>query len=220
MSSVRTSPRGLLWPTSLGVSPGTAPLDLRDGRADRGDMPNAHADDVDRIAGGLPGAELGTSWGDRPTWKVGGTGFLIYRAPHHTAIDPTTGEPFEDLLVVVMPDHESKAALVQADGPFFDIEHFRRHTGVLVQLSRLPEISREELTEIITEAWAHRAPRAVVREHFGQEPDPLDGLIAPAWRALTQAGLTTRAQIDATSDADLLALPGVGPKALRTLRGS
>lgn len=179
----------------------------------------ATARDVDRIAGSLPGAQLGVSWGDRPTWKVAGKGFLLYRAPHRTAIDPATGEPFADLLVVVMPDPAAKAALVQGDGPFFDIEHFRHHNGVLVQLSRLGEISRAELTEIITEAWAHRAPRAVVREHLGEEPDPLEALGAPARRALRSAGLVTRAALDATSDADLLALHGVGPKALRSLRG-
>lgn len=182
-------------------------------------MPRASAQDVGRIAGSLPGAQLGVSWGDRPTWKVSGKGFLLYRAPHHTAVDPATGEPFEDLLVVFMPDQESKAALVQSEGPFFDIEHFRGHTGVLVQLSRLGEISRSELTEIITEAWAHRAPRAAVREHLGEKPDPLEGLPGPARRALQGAGLTTRADLDAASDEDLLALHGVGPKALRILRG-
>lgn len=179
----------------------------------------ASADDVDRIAGSLPGAELGISWGDRPTWKVSGRGFLLYRAPHHTAIDPATGEPFEDLIVIVMPDPEAKAALVQGDGPFFDIPHFRGHTGVLVQLSRLGEVSREELTEIITEAWAHRAPKSLVRTHLCEDPDPLEGLPAPARRALEAAGLTTRERIDAASDAELLALHGFGPKALRLVRG-
>lgn len=182
-------------------------------------MRAACAEDVDRIAASLPGTELGTSWGDRPTWKVGGTGFLLYRAPHSTAIDEATGEPFTDLIVVHMPDMDAKHALVQTDGPFFDIDHFRRHTGVLVQLSRLGEIDVDELTEIITEAWAHRAPPSVVRAHLGEEPDPLEELSAPARRALTAAGVTTRAQIDAASDADLLALHGIGPSAIRRLRG-
>ncbi|GMA40258.1 MmcQ/YjbR family DNA-binding protein [Mobilicoccus caccae] len=182
-------------------------------------MRAARADDVDRIAASLPGSELGISWGDRPTWKVRGKGYLLYRAPHSSAIDPATGEMYTDLLVVFMPDHEAKAALVQADGPFFGIDHFARHTGVLVQLSRLGEIGVDELTEIITDAWAHRASPAMVRAHLGEEPDPLDGLPAPARRALTAAGLTTRDLIDATSDADLLALHGVGATAIRRLRG-
>lgn len=134
-------------------------------------MTAASAADVDEIAGSLPGTEFGISWGDRPTWKVAGKGFLLYRAPHKTAVDPATGELFTDLLVVTLPDHASKQALVQATGPFFDIEHFRNHTGVLVQLSRLGEISREELTEIITEAWAGKAPKKLVRAYFDEAGD-------------------------------------------------
>ena len=41
---------------------------------------------------------------------------------------------------------------------------------------------------------------------------------APARRALTSAGLTTWDAVDAAPDADLLALHGVGPRALRLLR--
>lgn len=181
-------------------------------------MTKATPADVDAIAACLPETELGTSWGDRPTWKVNGKGFLLYRAPHTTALDPDTGEPFTDLLVVHLPDMETKQALVQADGPFFDIPHFARHTGVLVQLSRLGEIERDELAEIITEAWAHRAPNTLVAAHFGRRPDPFENLPAPARRALAAAGIATAAQAKAASDADLLALHGFGPTALRTLR--
>ena len=39
--------------------------------------------DVDRICASLPETELGTSWGDVPTWKVPtgekGKGFVLYR---------------------------------------------------------------------------------------------------------------------------------------------
>lgn len=133
-------------------------------------MVRATAADVDAIAASLPETELGISWGDRPTWKVNGKGFMLYRAPHRTAIDPATGEPFTDLLVVHLPDMEAKEALVQADGPFFDIPHFQRHPGVLVQLSRLGEIERDELVEIITEAWAHRAPKKLVAAYFAEHP--------------------------------------------------
>lgn len=126
----------------------------------------ARPSDVDEIAASLPEAELGTSWGDRPTWKVRGKGFLIRRAPHKTAVDPDTGEMWDDLLVVVTPDMGAKQALVEADNPFFDIPHFARHTSVLVRTSRLEEIDRDELVEIITDAWATRAPVKLVREHL------------------------------------------------------
>jgi hypothetical protein len=129
----------------------------------------ARPSDVDEIAGALPATELGISWGDRPTWKVRGKGFLLYRMPHPTAVDPETGEMWDDLLVVFAPDMGVKEALVQGDNPFFDIPHFRNHPGVLVRLSRLGEIGRDELAEIITEAWAARAPKKLVHEHLGPD---------------------------------------------------
>ncbi|MEZ5094962.1 MAG: hypothetical protein R2731_01780 [Nocardioides sp.] len=77
----------------------------------------ATPDDVEAICAELPETELGTSWGDVPTWKVPtgekGRGFLLYRKPHKTALDPETGEPYDDLLVIMVPDPGAKAALVE-----------------------------------------------------------------------------------------------------------
>ena len=127
----------------------------------------ASADDIDEICMGLPEVEFGTSWGDRPTYKVRGKGFVLHRAPHRTAIDPETGEPFDDLLVITTPTEVEKRALVEDDRlPFFTIDHFNGYNAVLVQLSRLGEIDREELVEIITEAWATKAPKTLARKYF------------------------------------------------------
>ncbi|WP_210440968.1 MmcQ/YjbR family DNA-binding protein [Nocardioides xinjiangensis] len=132
----------------------------------------ARPEDVDEICGSLPETELGTSWGDRPTWKVPrgdkGKAFVLHRAPHRSAIDPDTGEMYDDLLVVVTPTEAEKHALVEDPStPFFTIDHFSGYNAVLVQLSRLGEISREELVEVITDAWAAKAPKRLVREHLG-----------------------------------------------------
>ena len=127
----------------------------------------ASADDIDEICMGLPEVEFGTSWGDLPTYKVRGKGFVLYRAPHRTAIDPATGEPFDDLLVIMTPTEVEKRALVEDERlPFFTIDHFNGFNAVLVQLSRLGEIDREELVEIITEAWATKAPKPLARKYF------------------------------------------------------
>lgn len=127
--------------------------------------------DVGAICLGLPEVELGMSWGDRPTYKVPrgpkGRGFVLYRPPHKTAVDPTTGEPYRDLLVIVVPDDAAKAALVEDSSlPFFSVPHFDGYNAVLVQESRLGEVSREELAEIIVEAWAARAPKKLVADFF------------------------------------------------------
>lgn len=134
----------------------------------------ATPEDIDAICTSLPEVELGISWGDRPTYKVPrggkGKGFLLYRSPHRSAIDPETGEMYDDLLVIVTPTAAEKQALVDdPTTPFFTIDHFRSFNAVLVQQSRLGEIGRDELMEIITDAWAAKAPRRLVRERFGND---------------------------------------------------
>lgn len=133
----------------------------------------ARPEDIDEICGSLPETELGISWGDRPTWKVPrgdkGKGFVLYRAPGRTAIDPESGEMYDDLVVITTATEVEKNALVEdASTPFFTIDHFKGFAAVLVQQSRLDEISRSELAEVITEAWAAKAPKQLVREHFGE----------------------------------------------------
>jgi hypothetical protein len=132
----------------------------------------ATPDDIGRICLSLPEVELGVSWGDRPTYKVPrgdkGRGFVLYRKPHKTAIDQATGEQYDDLLVIRTPSEADKLALVADDAlPFFTIDHFNGYNAVLVQESRLGEISVEELREVIEDAWRAVAPRRLVKELDG-----------------------------------------------------
>lgn len=138
----------------------------------------AAPDDVDEICAALPETRFGTSWGDVPTWLVPATGkgrgFVLYRKPHKTAIDPATNEPYADLLVIRCGNGDDKQSLVEADGPFFTIDHFDGYNAVLVQLSRLGEIGRDELAEVITDAWLAVAPKALARA-FLTERELADG---------------------------------------------
>lgn len=139
------------------------------------DMPctpsRACREDVEEICKSLPGTWLGTTWGDVPTWLVPhrdkGRGFVLYRRPHKTALDPETGAEYDDLLVIRTANSDDTRALVEADGPFFTIDHFRSYDAVLIQLSRLGEITRDELAEILTEAWLATAPKQLVCEFLG-----------------------------------------------------
>jgi hypothetical protein len=128
--------------------------------------------DVDDICMGLPEVELGTSWGDNPTYKVRGKGFLMHRPPGRTAIDPATGEWYTDLLVITVPGESEKRALVEDDRlPFFTIDHFKGYSAVLVQQSRLGEIARDELAEIITDAWLTKAPKTLAKAYLAASAD-------------------------------------------------
>ena len=139
--------------------------------AARASTSRARPEDVDDICRGLPETTFGTSWGDVPTWLVPtgdkGRGFVLYRKPHKSAIDPATGEEYDDLLVIRTANQADKLALVEGSGPFFTIDHFNGFNAVLVQLSRLEELSREELAEVITDAWLAVAPKKLVREFLG-----------------------------------------------------
>jgi hypothetical protein len=140
----------------------------------------ATPEDVGEICLSLPEVELGVSWGDRPTYKVPrgekGKGFLLYRMPHKTAVDPTTGELYDDLLVIVTPSLEEKDELVADERlPFFTIDHFNGYRAVLVRESRLGEIGRDELEEIIIEAWASKAPKRIAKAFFAERGPNLNG---------------------------------------------
>jgi hypothetical protein len=129
--------------------------------------------DVHAICTSLPEVELGTSWGDRPTYlvrqKPKPRGFVLVRAPRHDAVDPATGEEYQDLLVIRTANAEDKAALVEAEGPFFTIDHFRNFNAVLVQQSRIPEIDVDELREVITDAWLAVAPKSLAKRFLAGE---------------------------------------------------
>ena len=138
--------------------------------ASRTSSRRARPADVDEICGGLPETWFGTSWGDVPTWLVPlrvkgdkGRGFVLYRKPHRTAVDPATGAPYDDLLVIRTANADDKQALVDGDGPFFTIDHFNGYNAVLVQQARLAEITRDELAEVLTDAWLATAPAKLVK---------------------------------------------------------
>ena len=125
------------------------------------------------ICRSLPETELGVTWGDVPTYVVPrgpkGRGFVLFRHPRKDAIDPATGEPYEDLVVLRCGTPDDREALLADERlPFFTIDHFRNtdFLAVLVQQSRLHEIDKDELRELVTDAWLAVAPKRLARQHF------------------------------------------------------
>lgn len=91
-------------------------------------------------------------------YQVGGKSFVFFRTKRPDAFDPETGEKYDDVIVIWVGSESDKQALVQdARSPFFTTPHFDGHPSVLVRASRLGEIERKELAEIIEEAWLSRA---------------------------------------------------------------
>ena len=96
-----------------------------------------------------------------PVYQVGGRSFVFVRTPRPDAVDPDSGERYDDVIVIWVGSEADKLALVQdPDLPFFTTRHFDGHPSVLVRAGRLPEMSRAELAEVIEEAWLSRASKS------------------------------------------------------------
>ena len=95
---------------------------------------------------------------DNPVYQVGGRSFVFFRNPRPDAVDPVTGERYPDVIVFWVESDADKQALVQDETtPFFTTPHFDGHLSVLIRASRLGEITRAELAEVIQDAWLARA---------------------------------------------------------------
>jgi hypothetical protein len=107
---------------------------------------------------GLPGATVTHGRTGNPVYQVGGKSFVFFRTPRPDAIDPDTGERYEDVIIFWVPSESDKQALVQDPGsPFFTTRHFDGHASVLLRGSRVGELTRQELAEIVEDAWLSRA---------------------------------------------------------------
>lgn len=120
----------------------------------------ATVEDVHDLATSMPHVVLSTGRLGNAVYQVGSKSFVFFRNPRPDAIDAETGERYEDVIVIWVPSDAEKEALVQDPGsPFFTTPHFAGHPSVLVRASRLGEIGRQLLAEIIAEAWLSQASR-------------------------------------------------------------
>src|SRR4051794_7273478 len=94
----------------------------------------------------------------RPVYQVGGKSFVFFRTPRPDAVDPETGERYDDVVVLWVADEGEKTALVEDPGtPFFSTPHFDGHPSVLLRTSCCGELTRDELAEVVQDAWLARA---------------------------------------------------------------
>jgi len=118
----------------------------------------AQVEDVRQMALGMPHVTLDRGPSGNPVYQVGGKSFVFFRTPRADAHDTATGERFSDVIVLWVASESEKHALVQdATTPFFTTPHFEGHCSVLVRASRIGELTRQELREVVQDAWLARA---------------------------------------------------------------
>jgi len=114
--------------------------------------------DVHELALSMPHVTVEYGTGDNPVYQVGKKSFVFFRNPRPDAVDPETRERYEDVIVFWVPSEADKQALVQDEtSPFFTTPHFNGHRSVLLRASRISEITRQELAEVVQDAWLSQA---------------------------------------------------------------
>jgi len=114
----------------------------------------ARIEDVHDLATAMPHVTVHDGTRDNPVYKVGGKSFIFFRNPRKDAVDPETGERYPDVIVFWVGAESDKQAMVQDEGsPFFTTPHFDGHPSVLLRAGRIGELSREELAELVQDAW-------------------------------------------------------------------
>ena len=106
-----------------------------------------------------------------PVYQVGGKSFVFFRNPRPDAVDPHTGERYRDVIVFWVGAEEDKVALVQDESsPFFTTPHFNGHLSVLLRGSRVGELTRDELAEVVQDAWLARASKRRAADWLRDHP--------------------------------------------------
>jgi len=124
----------------------------------------ATMDDLDAIVLALPQTTKETSDDGRPEYRVHDKLFLCHRGRRRDAVDPTTGERLDDVLMFRVADLDVKELfLSDGRGIFFTTPHFDGYAAVLVRIPDLGRLERDELRDLVEEAWLTRAQKRVAK---------------------------------------------------------
>jgi hypothetical protein len=120
--------------------------------------------DLDELALAMPQTTKDVSEDGRPSYFVHGKLYCFHRGRRRDAIDPNTGEPLDDVLMFRVADLGVKELLLgDARGLFFTTPHFDGYPAVLLHIPDLERLDRDELADLVAEAWLTRAQKRVAR---------------------------------------------------------
>ncbi len=120
--------------------------------------------DLDELALAMPQATTEVSDDGRPAYFVHGKMFCFHRGRRRDAVEPETGERLDDVLMFRVADVGVKELLLADDrGVFFTTPHFNGYPAVLMRIPDLNRIDRDELRDLVAEAWLTRAQKRVAK---------------------------------------------------------
>jgi hypothetical protein len=123
-------------------------------------------DDVQRIALELPETSEGVSWEQRH-WRVKDKGFVWERPLRRGDLEALGDSAPDGPILGARVEHlgAKEALLADDSGVFFTTPHFDGYPAILVQLD---QITVEDLTEVIVEAWLARAPKRLAKAYVDE----------------------------------------------------
>src|SRR3954451_16956463 len=128
--------------------------------------------DLDELALALPETTKEIKDG-RPTYLVHGKFFVFHRTQRPDAVDHDTGERMDDVLVFRVADLMEKELVLADDrGIFFTTPHWNGYSAVLMRIPQLAKVDREELRDLVVEAWLTKAQKPVAKKWLREnEPE-------------------------------------------------
>src|SRR3989442_14515621 len=128
--------------------------------------------DLDELALSMPQTTKEVSDDGRPAYFVHGKLYCFHRSRRRDAVDPETGDRLDDVLMFRVADLGVKELMVNDDrGVFFTTPHFDGYPAVLVRMPSLARIERDELQDLVAEAWLTGAQKRVAKAWLAeQEP--------------------------------------------------
>ena len=119
--------------------------------------------DLDELALAMPGTTKEVSDDGRPSYLVHGKMFCFHRSRRPDAVDPGTGERMADVLMFRVEPEVKELMLADPRGVFFTTPHFDGYPAVLMRIPQLAQLERDELRDIVVEAWMTRAQKRVAK---------------------------------------------------------
>src|SRR5215470_6293395 len=114
--------------------------------------------DLDKLALAMPEATKEMEDG-RPVYKVHGAMFCFHRSRR-----------LDDVLVFRVADLGVKEMLLgDARGSYFTTPHWNGYSAVLMRIPGLRQLDRNELRDLVEEAWLTRAQKRLAKEWLARE---------------------------------------------------
>jgi hypothetical protein len=126
--------------------------------------------DLDELALALPQVTKEVTDDGRPSYLVHGKRFVLQRSRRPDAVDPETGERLDDVLMFRVADLDVKELMLADDrGIYFTTPHFKGYPAVLVRIPDLARLDRDELHDLVAEAWLTRAQKRVAKAWLAEQ---------------------------------------------------